>query len=66
LDVLAVKQDLLIGLYNPVVTGGGGVTEVLFDVFENGNNLVHQDFNSAAAAQASSPTTRSTSARSPG
>ena len=52
LDLLPVKKDLLVGLYNPVVSNAAGVSEVIFDVSENGSNVVHQDFTSAASAQA--------------
>jgi hypothetical protein len=51
LTQLAVKQDLLIGLFDPV-TKGSGFTNLAFTVQENGTTVVSKDFTSTEVAQA--------------
>jgi hypothetical protein len=50
LTQLAKRRDLVIGLDNGTVAGSG-FTSLTFDLFADGNDVIHQTFTSAAAAQ---------------
>ena len=50
LTKLAARDDLVVGLYNGKVVGGG-FTSLSFDVYADGTDVVHRVFNSAAAAK---------------
>jgi hypothetical protein len=49
LTELGSRQDLVVGLYNPTVVGSG-ITNIAFDFFADGIDLIHQVFTSASAA----------------
>ena len=51
LGVLAARQDLLLGLYNPTVVGSG-FTSLTFTLTGDGQTLVNQTFTTVAAAEA--------------
>jgi hypothetical protein len=49
----SVKQNLLVGLYNPVVTGAAvGVTDVVLGVYANGSQIENLDLGNGTAAKA--------------
>jgi hypothetical protein len=51
LTQLSPRQDLMVGLYHPTVVAGG-FTNLAFDIFVNGSDVIHQVFNTTAAATA--------------
>ena len=50
LTQLAVAQDLVLGLFDPVVSGNG-FTDLLFDLRLQGNAVLHQHFTDVSAAE---------------